>query len=469
MKRRSRRRRVLPVSMLVTTVALALSRIPVLEEMYRGRKAAQRKARTLLKDAPPKVAQLEEQVHEGLEAAGVPETLVAKVEKQLIRLANVADKYYDRVKTEVGARFGGDDHIRIMPYRGFGNPKKLFLKGRVLEDEGIPPATMDDSLWRNLVNVYKRFESDEVPGAKVLARFQGTEYVVLTGEEGFFNLWMDPVAPLPIDRLWHEVELELLSRSLEDQPPTRTTGYLLVPPPSARFGVISDVDDTVVMTNATNLLQMGRTVFFGNAHTRVPFAGVAAFYEALQAGSTGNEFNPLFYVSSSPWNLYDLLTEFLDIQDIPIGPLMLRDWGISDEEILPTKHAPHKQKSIRQILETFPDLPFILIGDSGQEDPEIYSDIVHQYPDRILAVYIRNVSQNPQRDAAIRELADEVAHAGSTLILTDDTLAAALHAAEQRWIAPEALTSIRAQVEADKSTRLPDTDEAPTIVVKGQE
>lgn len=395
---------------------------------------------------------------------------MARWKKVVTRVAHHAEGRFDQLKDRLSQRFGtsGEDApLCIVPYRGYGTADRLYLKGRVLEDEGIPPASEDDSAWRNLVNTYKRFESDEVPGARLKATFQDAEQVVVTDEEGFFDLWLRPTEPLPTDRLWHEIELELLSPQPEGHRTVQATGYVLVPPPSAQFGVISDVDDTVVKTDATNLLRMGRTVFLGNARTRLPFEGVAAFYSALQAGAQEVAFNPLFYVSSSPWNLYDLLTEFLEIQEIPLGPLMLRDWGISNEEVLPTKHGPHKIKSIRQILDTFTELPFILIGDSGQEDPEIYRDIVQKYPDRILAIYIRDVSGDPQRSEAILALAEEVLDSGSTLVLAANTLDAATHAVEQGWVAPESLEFVQAQKEADEGKD--ESAETPMVIVEGDE
>jgi phosphatidate phosphatase APP1 len=121
---------------------------------------------------------------------------------------------------------------------------------------------------------------------------------------------------------------------------------------------------------------------------------------------------------------------------------MLRDWGVSAQESMPSGHAGHKLGAIRRIMDLFPALPFILIGDSGQEDPEIYHRVVHDYPDRILAVYIRNVTPRPDRVGAIRRLAKEVEKAGSTLLLMDDTLAAARHAASRGWITETALADV---------------------------
>jgi phosphatidate phosphatase APP1 len=137
------------------------------------------------------------------------------------------------------------------------------------------------------------------------------------------------------------------------------------------------------------------------------------------------------------------------------------------------RRPPHKPGTIAEVLETYPRVPFILVGDSGQEDPEIYSRIVRDHPGRILAVYIRNVRPHPERVAAVRRLAEEVVAAGSSLILADDTLAAARHAAEHGWIDPAALGEIAGEKRDDEgasSAKLPapgtEAGPAPTVVVE---
>jgi phosphatidate phosphatase APP1 len=394
------------------------------------------------------------------------------------------EDHFDRLKYRLGEHLGANDPIMIRPYRGFGSQEKLYLKGRVLENEGVTPPEDNDSLWENLVNMYKRFESDEIPHARVLARFQGLEQEVTADEEGFFEVWFHPTQPLDEDQFWQQIELELVEPLREGQPLVKAEGQALIPPPSAQFGVISDIDDTVLQTDAAHLLRMARTVFLGNARTRLPFKGVGAFYRALFKGTQGVDksgsgetfpFNPLFYVSSSPWNLYGLLSEFFHLQDIPIGPILfLRDWGISEEELLPTQHRSHKLKMIQNIMEVYPKLAFILIGDSGQEDPEIYAEVVEKHPQRILAIYIRNVSHELKRPEAIRELAKKLAEASSTLILADDTIPMAEHAAAQGWIDPASLPEIREEKKADEAPPGPvekllgeqEKAEAPTVVVQ---
>jgi phosphatidate phosphatase APP1 len=207
------------------------------------------------------------------------------------------------------------------------------------------------------------------------------------------------------------------------------TGRARIPGPRARFGVISDIDDTVLKTQATSTLAAARLTVFGNAHTRVPFGGVAPFYRGLVRGGDGASLNPVFYVSSSPWNLYDLLVDFLVHRDLPLGPLFLRDLGLDRERFIQGPHRAHKLEQIEEILGVHPHLPFVLVGDSGQHDPEIYREVVHRHPGRIRAIYIRDVGA-PDRGAAVERVADGLSAHDVEMLLVKDTLAAAEHAAD---------------------------------------
>ena len=369
---------------------------------------------------------------------------------------------------------GGADPVAIAAYRGFGTAHRLYVHGRVLQSETPAPATESDSTWRNLINTWRRLESDPLPFARVSAHIGSTRKDLVADNEGFFGDWIDLAEPLPTDRVWHPVELNLHH---PDHPPEAgTTALALAPTPAAAYGVISDLDDTVIQSHVTSFLRAARTLFLGNARTRLPFPGVAAFYQALLAGTRPGVINPIFYVSSSPWNLHGLLEEFLELQGVPPGPLLLRDWDVNSETFGSDRHHTHKAAAIRRIVALYPSLPFILIGDSGQHDPEIYKAIVEEFPDRVLAVYIRNVTPSTDRVEAIRALAEEVTAARSTLVLADDTLAAARHAAEHGWILAEALTAIGEEKKADEGAtdeKAPapgdqDKDDAtPTIVVEG--
>jgi phosphatidate phosphatase APP1 len=219
---------------------------------------------------------------------------------------------------------------------------------------------------------------------------------------------------------------------------------VLIPPEDSEFGIISDIDDTIVRTEATNLLRMLRIVLLTSAHSRMPFDHVDSLYRALKRGSDGARTNPIFYVSSSPWNFFDLLKEFFRVHDIPKGPLFLRDWDFSPRKVLGMGHQEHKLVRIRHLFDRYPDLPFLLIGDSGQEDPEIYREIALEHPDRVVAVYIRSVT-TPARDREVQAFAEEVRAAGVDMLLVREKTEAAEHAVEKGLIPREALSRMRAE------------------------
>jgi len=329
--------------------------------------------------------------------------------------------------------------VVVEAYRSYGARDRVFVRGRVLADPGVGRAAPDDRWWRNVRRTWRRMRSREVPHATVRVRFQGSETEAVADAEGHVHTWLVPATPPPPERLWHGVELEVLAPAAAVG--GRGESGILVPSPTARFGVVSDIDDTVIQTDVARLLSMIADVAFGSAHTRAPFPGVAAFFRALHAG-IGATPNPLFYVSNGPWNLYDVFEHFLELRGIPPGPVELRDWGPPWQEARREGAYGHKLESIRRIFRTLPGLPLILIGDSGERDPEIYRDIVREFPARVPAVYIRDVSRDPLRRGEIAALADEVAAAGSALVLAEDTLAAARHAAAHGWIRPGAVDAV---------------------------
>ena len=361
--------------------------------------------------------------------------------KYLAKAVSKADAGIDKLRYKLNERFGKDELVAF-PYLTYGKRDTLFVKGRVLEVRNIQPAREDASFWENFKNAYKRFESDEMPFATVKVSFRGAEKTLEADGEGYFEGWLEPPTALLDEHTYlQDFTVELIAPIRERQVETVFGGAAIVPGPGAEFGVISDMDDTVLQTGATSIRSMAKKVLFGNAKTRLPFEGVNAFYQALHKDQ-----NPIFYVSSSPWNLYDVLVEFLDLNGIPAGPLLLRDWGSSPTELLPTSHGTHKLDSINQILDTYPELNFILIGDSGQEDPEIYTEVVEAHPERILGIYIRDVSQEAERDEQVQKLAGKLNAEGHFLKLVPDTVTAARHAAQQGWI-PE---TVIAEVEAAK-------------------
>jgi phosphatidate phosphatase APP1 len=331
------------------------------------------------------------------------------IRRTLHRAANALDRQLDRRR-----RPATGERVVISPYRGFGRGHEIFIRGRVLVEKQLTRTDGTEPLWRSVVNTYRRFATDEVAGAKVRATYRDAIVDSVSDDEGYFQIRLEP-RELASHTLWHEVGLELPDHK------TTTVAHVLIPSEAAQFGIISDIDDTVLVTNATSLLGMARSVI-RNAASRLPFEGVADLYRALHRDT-----NPLFYVSSSPWNLYELLHEFMDLNRIPHGPMLLQDWGIDDNTLIIGSHETHKMEQIQRILDFYPGLKFVLIGDSGQHDPEIYLKVIQSHPDRVLAAFIRDVTPD-LRDQAVARILEQSNAAGVEMLYVPDSAAALTHA-----------------------------------------
>ena len=346
-----------------------------------------------------------------------------------------------------GNAMPADKAVKILPYVGDGTNRVLRLRGRLLEKVRTRPAREDDSRWRNLRNIYHRFTAMTVPHAALIARYHDHQRVIHTDSAGYFIVQFDLDTPPPSQRIWHNIHLSYDDGDRQAQ----AVGKVITPTENAQFGVITDLDDTVWRTDVTNIARMLWNTFTKNPHTRSPFHGVAEFYRALQAGSTQQVFNPIYYVSNSPYSLYDLVEEFLRLRNIPLGPIYLRPVGISTELLHSTDH---KFNTIDRLMTLHRDLDFILIGDSGEHDAEIYLKVVQAHPNRIKAIYIRDVNpfkKNTRRDRRVASVAQQAQDCGCDLRLIPDTRAAAIHAAEQGYIHPDALDAVLADVAKDAS------------------
>lgn len=388
---------------------------------------------------------------------------MSSLSRFLARAGNRLDSSLDDVRNRMRRRFDiRYGPVYILPYRSYGDANRLRVMGRVIERRTKIQTEDDDSWWDNLLNMYRRFASREIAGVPLRVAFGDDAVDSVTDEEGYFRAEL-PLSPSLQFAGWFDVRVHLATPATYHQREVNAEAEILVPAPDASFGIISDIDDTVVLTHATHFLKMARMVFLGNARTRLPFPGVAAFYHALcrgqqvpnpeaidpkskRAPSQGS--NPIFYVSSSAWNIYDLLVEFLEHNDIPIGPLMLADYGFDPTSFPFASHDMHKIAQIKGILDTYPNLPFILIGDSGQRDHAIYQQINFDYPGRILAIYLRDVKwltlDSSKETATIETLPN-----GVEVVLAPNTAAAASHAAERGFIAREALPDIGVAAVAD--------------------
>ncbi len=218
------------------------------------------------------------------------------------------------------------------------------------------------------------------------------------------------------------MEFELLESVVGASAGARSTGEVLVPPDDAEFGVICSLDGTVFPTGTAQRLKMARVVRSEEPRTRPAFSGFAAFNRALKLGRTGMQSNPVFYVTKSPWHRFGVCDAFLQVQDIPRGPLFMR--GIAGDTLT----------RIRHLMDLFPRLPFVLIGDSGQRDPEVFAQVVEEDPGRIRAVYVCETSRRHHRE--VRASSQRIHAHDVPMLLAKSTTDAAAHAIALGLIQP---------------------------------
>jgi phosphatidate phosphatase APP1 len=348
---------------------------------------------------------------------------------RLVRFFARVELWFDGVFWGLRARFGRLGPLQIVPYRGFGTAERATLRGRVLEASVLERSLPADSRWRNIRRMLRRFNSRELPDAGVRARFGASEVAARTDDEGYFEL---PVASpeLSAPGAWKLGWVEVTDAKVRGVQPVRTAAEVLVPGARAELCVVSDIDDTVLQTHVTQRLKMIWVTLSGSPYTRMPFEGTTELYRALVAGASGHADNPVFYVSKSPWNLYDFLVDFLDYHALPRGPLLLRDIGLHEAPPL-----DHKTAAVQQLIETYAALPFVLIGDSGERDADIYLAAAERYRGRIGAIYIRDLGGEQASDVTRRDALRERARAcGTDLLWVEHARVALEHARRRGWV-----------------------------------
>ena len=366
------------------------------------------------------------------------------------KAAHFVKKKFAHLKFYTKKRLNLLDPIIIYPYLSYGYNGKLILRGRVLEKERVIHGQEEEnpSIGTKIFRLFKRYESDEIPHASLRISFRDKTIESKTDDEGFYNETITYDASQK-PKFWEKVTFTLLDNPSEPGQQVTTEGEVMIPGDESDFGIISDVDDTIIQSHALKPIKKIKTLALKTAENRIAFPGVAEFYSALTKGKGEECKNPLWFISGSSWNLYDLLSEFCRLKNIPKAPFCLRTLGITPNNWVKSATIDHKMDEIRPVMDLMDPLPFILIGDSGQQDPEVYKKVVEEYPGRIKAIYIRDVTDD-KRDREVHKIRDELKKENIDMILAEESFEAAKHAFEKKWITQEDLDSIQKEVNESK-------------------
>ncbi|SFU63363.1 Phosphatidate phosphatase APP1 [Pontibacter akesuensis] len=323
--------------------------------------------------------------------------------------------------------------IMILPFYGYGSDTYVYLKGRVIEKDKKQNDGQEEHALEQSLSMLRRFALSAIPNIRLSVAFAGQQQEVETDKEGYFEVEFNTETPINYKETGYTVQLKLLERKT-DEDAMEAEGRIFVPQDDARFGVVSDIDDTVLVANATSTLGQLKRTLLQDAQERSPFPGIASLLQVLKGRN-----NPLVYVSSGQWNLYSFLVSFMEAHHIPKGPILLRDHGSENEE---DDKRQHKLEQIRAVLRTYPRLSFILIGDSGKDDPEIYRQVSQEFPDQVKCIYIRDVTEDG-RAKEVQEICRQVEQQDVQMLLVKDSVAAAEHAFKHGYISLEQLHQVQ--------------------------
>ena len=261
----------------------------------------------------------------------------------------------------------------VIPYTSYGSTSWLRVLARVLlakrsQRNADTPTGIRG--WRNFVGV-------PLENASVTVETEEQSYEVQADHSGI----VDAVIDVDLEPGWHQI-------SLRSEGSEVATALVFVVDPQANFGVVSDVDDTVMVTALPRPLLAAWHTFVVNEHARATTPGMPVLYERLCSRYPGA---PFIYLSTGAWNVAPTLTRFLSRNLYPAGALLLTDWGPTADRWFRSGRE-HKRSSLERLAREFPEIKWLLIGDDGQHDESIYRDFVAQHPDNVAAVCIRQLS-----------------------------------------------------------------------------
>ncbi|WP_235779722.1 App1 family protein [Sinomonas notoginsengisoli] len=300
------------------------------------------------------------------ERAGTPRL------KPLFHVARRLGQAWNDLRTRQARH--GDYVAQVVAYRGYGSTRRVRVLGRVLYSRpGLHGAQDAFNNFRGWVS----FTSVPIQHAEVRVEIGASRAVVRADGGGV----VDALVDVELEPGWHEVRM-----SADGAEPS--TAQVQIVDPGARFGMVSDIDDTVMVTALPRPFLALWNTFVLSERARTPTPGMAVLLDRLAAEHPEA---PMVYLSTGPWNAAPTLQRFLGRNLYPAGPLLLTDWGMTPDRWFRSGRE-HKRENLMRLAAEFPDIRWLLIGDNGQHDESIYAEFAAEHPESVAAVAVRELS-----------------------------------------------------------------------------
>jgi phosphatidate phosphatase APP1 len=264
----------------------------------------------------------------------------------------------------------------VVPFSGYGGDGWIRVLGRVLLVRPVRAGAAEKSRARS-VRGWRSFTSVPAGDVAVTVTAGDQEYEVRADRGGVIDTRLELTLPAG----WNTI-------SMRTEGSGTVTAPVFVVDAKARFGIVSDIDDTVMVTALPRPFLAAWNTFVLDEHARRPVAGMSVLYERLVRSHPGS---PVIYLSTGAWNVAPTLTRFLSRNLYPAGALLLTDWGPTHDRLFRSGRQ-HKHDNLSRLAAEFPKLKWLLIGDDGQHDEELYGEFAQAHPQNVAAVCIRQLS-----------------------------------------------------------------------------
>jgi phosphatidate phosphatase APP1 len=276
---------------------------------------------------------------------------------------------------------------RVVGFTGYGSTDSLHVLGRVVmsnpsKDAVRVPPSGPRSLAVLAERGWRAYFTAQVPFHPVVVRAGDRSIRSSSDRGGYVDVMLNDHG---LEPGWHTVTIEAKAAA-----PVKAK--VLVVSPETRTGIVSDIDDTIMVTMLPRALIAAWNTFVRHSSARNPVPGMADLYKKILAQHPDA---PVFYLSTGAWNAVPTLRAFMTKHGYPAGPMLMTDWGPTATSLF-RSGVEHKRTRLRDLFITFPDIRWILVGDDGQHDPMVYDEVAREHPRHVAAIAIRQLSPAEQ-------------------------------------------------------------------------
>lgn len=279
----------------------------------------------------------------------------------------------------------------------YGNAHELFVEGRLLDKEHTPIQTKDESWIKNLWYNINHLMNDEIKDTPIQLHLNDTTYHCKSDDEGYFEFHIHTLN----DVLHNHQPIKLF---LPEHNLTNSCS-LQVLPNIQEVGIISDFDDTLIISDVNYKLSLLNNFLLKNYKQREVVKGMSQRFKEILSTNPINTSSALFIITGSPKQLQEGIHNFLDFHHFPKRVLIMKKMHGKNADAL-FNQVDYKTAKIENLIRLYPKVKWVLFGDSGEQDQEIYEAIAKKHPSKIKAIFIRNVQSGEIRKITLR--AEEV-------------------------------------------------------------